>query len=467
MRLGSNKAIRSKGIDRITLSLYLSLLILGWLMLYAVLYDENDPFAFLSPSTSIGKQSIWVLISLIVLTCTLVVDWKFWNTFAYPIYIASMVSLILVLFIGKEVKGATSWFNIGGMSFQPSEIAKFATALALSAFTSYYKSKIESANTLIVSLCIIGLPMGLILLQGDAGTAIVFTSFFLLLYRKGLSGLVFIIGFSLSLIFICSLVFDPLIVTIDVILIGLLILLFNLGKKLRIVLLTVSGIIFMTFLFYSINPYFAVALSSFTLIVYLFIFIKNRKFRIATLVGFGVSISVLFGLGSSYAVNNLLEPHQLDRINVWLRPELADPQRSFYNIRQSMTAIGSGGLEGKGFLQGQMTKLNYVPEQSTDFIFSTVGEEQGFIGSFGIILLFTMLLIRITVIAERAKSPFVHNYAYCVAGIFFIHIFINIAMTMNLMPVIGIPLPFLSKGGTALVGFTLLIGTLIKMDLDK
>jgi rod shape determining protein RodA len=231
--------------------------------------------------------------------------------------------------------------------------------------------------------------------------------------------------------------------------------------------LTVLGILLMSFILYHINPLSAIALASFMLVVYLAIYIKERKIRQAIFVGMGVTLAVAFGQGTSYAFNNVLKPHQQDRINTWLRPELCDPRGPLYNIIQSKMAIGSGGLRGKGFLDGTMTKLNYVPEQTTDFIFSTVGEEQGFLGAIGIIIIFTLMVIRMTVIGERAKSPFVRNYAYCVAGIFFIHYFINIAMTMGIMPIVGIPLPFLSKGGSSLIGFTILIGTLIKMDWDR
>lgn len=436
-------------------------------MLYAAVYDESDPFSFLDISTTIGKQTAWVAISLVVFTCTMVVDWKAWNTFAYPIYLIAMLLLVGVLILGSEIKGARSWYSFGPVGFQPAEFAKFATALALSSFISYYKSNIETGRTLLVSLGIIFFPMLLIVLQPDPGSALIFLSFFILLYRRGMSGFFFLLGFGLVVIFICSMIFGPMIVAIDVILIGFIALIFNHNKKLRNTLLSVGGVIFMTFLLYFINPYFALVLSSFALLVYFFIHIKERKFRMATLVGIGVSTAVLFGLGTNYAFNNFLKPHQQERINVWLRPDLCDPQGPLYNIIQSKMAIGSGGFQGKGFLNGNMTKLNYVPEQTTDFIFSTVGEEQGFIGSVGIIILFTILLIRITIIAERHRSPFVRNYGYCVAGIFFFQIFINIGMTMGLMPVIGIPLPFLSKGGSALIGFTLLLGTLIKMDMDR
>lgn len=467
MSVGRIRQKKTKSLDWILLTLYLSLVFIGWLMLYSTVYEETNPLSFLDPSTQIGSQTIFVVIAAFVFVFCLTVDWKFWNTFAYPIYILSMAGLILVLIIGTEIKGAKSWFSLGGFSLQPSEFAKFATALAVSSFTAFYKSNIDNTKTLLSSLGLILLPMILILLQPDAGSALVFLSFFILLFRLGLSSMFYVLGLSLICIFILSLIFGPVIVSLEAILIGTLFLIVSQKQKKRVMILTVAGILLMSFILYHINPWIAIGLASFMLLLYLAIYIKERKMRQAILVGMGVTLAVSFGQGTSYAFNNLLKPHQQDRINTWLRPELCDPRGPLYNIIQSKMAIGSGGLRGKGFLEGTMTKLNYVPEQTTDFIFSTVGEEQGFLGAFGIIIIFTLMVIRMTIIGERAKSPFVRNYAYCVAGIFFIHYFINIAMTMGLMPIVGIPLPFLSKGGSSLIGFTILVGTLIKMDWDR
>ena len=316
-------------------------------MLYAAVYDENNPFSFLDISTTIGKQTLWVAISLVVFTCTMVVDWKAWNTFAYPIYLIAMLLLIGVLIVGSEIKGARSWYNFGPVSFQPAEIAKFATALALSSFISYYKSNIETGRTLLVSLSIIFFPMLLIVMQPDPGSALIFLSFFILLYRRGMSGFFFLLGFGLVVIFICSMIFGPMIVAIDVILIGFISLIFNHNKKLRNTLLSVGGVIFMTFLLYFINPYFALALSSFALMVYFLIHLKERKFRMATLVGIGVSIAVLFGLGTNYAFNNFLKPHQQERINVWLRPDLCDPKVHSIILFSQKWPLGPEDFKGR------------------------------------------------------------------------------------------------------------------------
>lgn len=459
--------IVTKSIDWITLTVFFSLLIIGWLMLYAAVYDSTDPYAYLDFSSSIGKQTIWLGVAVVTFVLIYVIEWEFWNSFAFPIYAFTIVLLILVLLVGVEIKGARSWFNIFGLSFQPSEIAKFATALAIGSFLASYKSDIRNRNTLLISLGLIGLPMLLILMQPDAGSAMIFLSFFLLFYRRGLSVLVYILGFLIATIFIGSLVFDPKIVTLLAAMTALGILIYNVGQTWK------SGIIFFVIaftaiLFYVRNLYaYGLGIVLVSLLVYSFLMIQERRFRTLTIVLPSLLLASMLAFGSSFAFENVLEPHQQDRINVWLRPEKSDPRGSRYNIIQSKRAIGSGGLKGKGFLQGDMTKLNYVPEQTTDFIFSTVGEEQGFIGSVGIIFLFTLLLTRIVVIAERAKNVFIQNYAYAVAGILFMHFFVNIGMALGLMPVIGIPLPFLSKGGSALIGFTIMISVLLRMDMAR
>lgn len=465
--MSRRSGIASKSIDWITLTVFFSLLIIGWLMLYAAVYDSNNPNAYLDFSSAIGKQTLWLGVAVATFIIVYVIEWEFWNSFAFPIYAVAILMLILVLIIGAEIKGARSWFSFFGLSFQPSEIAKFATALAVSSFLSSYKIDIRNRNTLLISLGLIALPMLLILLQSDAGSALIFLSFFILFYRRGLSVLVYILGFSIAAIFICSLVFDPKIVTLFISMISLGIFMYNIGQSWR------SGVIFLAISFAAILFYvrdlywFGLGLILIAMVVYTYLMIQERKFRTITLVLPSLALAAVLAFGSSFAFENLLEPHQQDRINVWLRPEKSDPRGSMYNIIQSKRAIGSGGLKGKGFLQGDMTKLNYVPEQTTDFIFSTVGEEQGFIGSVGVIFLFTLLLSRIVIIAERAKNAFIQNYAYAVAGILFLHFFVNIGMALGLMPVIGIPLPFLSKGGSALLGFTIMISVLLRMDMAR
>ena len=465
--MSQRSRITNKSIDWITLTVFFSLLIIGWLMLYASVYDSKVPHAYLDFDSTIGKQTVWVGIALASFVLVYAIDWQFWNTFAFPIYGVAISLLILVLIIGTEIKGARSWFSFGGVSFQPSEIAKFATALAVSGFLSSYKSDIRTRNSMLISFGLIALPMLFILLQSDAGSALIFLSFFILFYRRGLTPLMYILGFSIAAIFIGSLVFEPQVVVLTVALVGLGTLIYNIGESWR------SAIIFFFIASISILLYFrdlywiGMSVVLVAIVAYSFLMFQERLFRTLTLVLPTILLSSILAFGSALAFDYLLEPHQQDRINVWLRPEKSDPRGARYNIIQSKLAIGSGGVQGKGFLKGDMTNLNYVPAQTTDFIFSTVGEEQGFIGSFGVIFLFTLLIVRIVIIAERAKNVFIQNYAYCIAGIFFLHFFINIGMALGIMPVIGIPLPFLSKGGSSLLGFTIMIAVLLRMDMAR
>lgn len=454
-------------IDWITVAIYISLLVIGWLMLHAAAFDESQAYPFFDFTTTIGKQTIWVGVSLILFIASLAIDWKFWDSLAYPIYAFCLLMLILVLIVGVEIKGARSWFGFAGFSIQPSEFAKFGTALAVASYLSYFKSDLRDVKTILLTTVIIAVPMFLILLQPDAGSALVFLSFLLLFYRNGLSPTFFIIGGGLSVILILSLMYTPNIVMLILLLVSTIILA---SKIKRIPVGTSIGtLIFLVVLVLYAKGFILVSLliafvSVVALAAYAYI---NRHQRLILIVMPIVVLGSLISYGSRYAFDHGLKPHQQDRINVWLNPEKCDPRGSLYNIIQSKMAIGSGGFQGKGFLEGDLTKLNYVPEQTTDFIFSTVGEEQGFIGVFSVITLFLILLIRITMIAERAKNKFIANYAYALAGIIFIHFFINIGMSMGVMPVIGIPLPFLSKGGSSLLGFSLMIGVLVRMDAAR
>lgn len=460
--------IQSRGsVDWITVTIYLALLVIGWLMLYASSYDESQSYPYLNFSTIIGKQTIWIGASLLVFVAALAIDWKFWNSLAYPIYFTCLALLLAVLIFGIEVKGARSWFGFSGFSIQPSELAKFGTVLAMASYLSYYKSDLRDMKSILVSLGLIVVPMILILMQPDAGSALVFTSFLLLFYRNGLSPSLYLVGGGLISILILSLVYSPNIVMLLLVLIGIGIFANKIKQK-RIALVVgialIAGVITL-FVYQQVLIAFLVA---FTAVICLGAYAYfNRHQRLVLLIMPMVLAGSFISFGSRYAFDNGLKPHQQERINVWLRPDKCDPRGSLYNILQSKMAISGGGFQGKGFLEGDLTKLNYVPEQTTDFIFSTVGEEQGFIGVVSVILLFLGLLIRTTVIAERAKNKFIANYAYGVVGIIFVHFFVNIGMSMGVMPVIGIPLPFLSKGGSALLTFSVMIGVLVKMDTAR
>lgn len=458
---------KDKTYDWITLSVYFSLVLIGWFMVFSTVYEDKNPYAFLDITTTIGSQSLWLVISLVAFFTALTLDWKFWNTLAFPIYAITILLLILVLFLGKEINGAKAWFSFGFFSIQPSEWAKFGTILAVSSYLSFFKTTASNINIIIVSLALFLGPALLILLQPDFGSSLVFLSFFILLYRRGLSPIVIILMFSVAAIFILSLIYGFYIVTVFLIYLASVSFIFEYEKTQRALLISLTILLIIVFLLFQKETTFLILPSVVTFLSYGFILLRNKNIKILSLVAPILTVAVLFAFTSSYVFDNFLKPHQQERINVWLRPEKCDPRGSLYNIIQSKLAIGSGGFQGKGFLKGEMTKLNYVPEQSTDFIFTSIGEEQGFIGSFGVIILYTILLIRCIIIAERANLEFIRNYAYGVAGILFFHFSFNIGMTLGLMPVVGIPLPFLSKGGSSLLAFSIMIAVLIKMDMAR
>ena len=456
-----------RNVDWMTFTLYLALVLVGWLMIYAVGYQSDDPKSIFDLGTPIGKQTLFIGASFVVLFFTTIIDWKFWRTFAYIIYALSMLSLLAVLIFGKEIKGATSWFALGPFGLQPSEFAKFATNIALAAFLSSYSTDIRQIRSQITAFALFCLPILLIMLQPDAGSAMVFLSFLIVLYREGLSANFYIVTFTAAILLVLGLVYDPIFIIVGLMLICTLILMLSLKNR---VYWLISFVVLVAATIFAMAQGFQwpmLAVNGAILITFLAIIWRQRK---TALVGSLLALVVVGSMlvySANFAFNNILEAHQQDRINVWLRPSKCDPQGPLYNVLQSKMTIGSGGFRGKGFLEGTMTKLNYVPEQSTDFIFCTIGEEQGFIGTFGIIVLIMLLLYRIIIVAERQRSDFSRHYAYGVAGIFFIHFFVNIGMTMGLVPIIGIPLPFISYGGSSILGFTLLIGVLLKLDSNR
>lgn len=407
-----------RNIDWVLILLYLVMVVLGWINIYAAVYDE-DHSSILDMSQRYGKQLIWILAGLVLALVILIIDAKFFPAFAFVIYALSILSLAAVLLIGKEIAGSRSWFQVGSFAIQPSEFAKFATALALARYLSAFSVNIRSLSTKIVAIILISAPAFLIFLQNDTGSALVYAAFVLVLYREGLSGSILVTGVIIGVLFILALLVDKFILI---------------------------GII--------------AAISAFV------IFLARRSVRSIVAIVSLFILSAGFVFSVDYAFENFLESHQKKRINVLLGKEY-DPQGAGYNVHQSKIAIGSGGLTGKGFLQGTQTKYNFVPEQSTDFIFCTVGEEWGFIGSFLVVMLFLALLSRLIFVAERQRSAFSRIYGYGVASIFFFHFFVNIGMTIGLVPVIGIPLPFFSYGGSSLWAFTILLFIFIKQDASR
>jgi rod shape determining protein RodA len=406
-------------VDWVTVLIYALMVFWGWLNIYSATYDENQ--SIFDKDINSGRQLIFIFSSFILILVILIMDMRFYETFAYVIYGAVMFLLLLVPFIGKEVGGNRAWLGIGSFGVQPSEFAKFATALALSKLIGSIGFKMDNLRNQAMAFGFIALPIILILLQKDYGTAMVFTIFLIVFYREGMSPFLLLVGLGVAVIFILTLLVEK-----------------------NWILFAIIGI------------------------VWAFLIYNNRRKKIKRLVIITAGAFVLVATIVSVEVifNNLLEDHHQKRVMVLLNPDL-DQLGAGYHVYQSKVAIGSGGFSGKGFLEGTQTKLKFVPEQFTDFIFCTIGEEHGWIGSILMIGLFLSLFLRIIFLAERQKNRFARVYGYSVACIFFFHFATNIAMTIGLFPVIGIPLPFFSYGGSSLWGFTVLLFILLKLDAHR
>jgi rod shape determining protein RodA len=478
-------AINIGEIDKATLWTVITLAFTGWLMIYAAEFKAEESWAFMDLQHSAGKQLFSMVLCAGLFFIIQLIEWTFWRTFAWAFYAASLVLQIGVFFVGKEVNGAKIWYQIGGFSLQPTELVKFATCLALANYLSGITTNIRQTRQKLLAFGVFLLPM-LLIISEDMGSALVFTSFFLLMYREGLSANYYIIGAAAAALVILGLIFEPIWVatSLMVLLNGWFIFKIKGASSWWILW---GSLIFITLFWGNIwgwicqisardlwnewsleKAFFPLHALLLGLLFNLNYAKKNSTQQRPVLIGLVlliVGIAVTFG--ANYFCFQVLKPHQQTRIKVWLRPQECDPHGALYNLVQSKMAIGSGGFGGKGFLDGNMTQLRYVPKQSTDFIFCTIGEEQGFIGSMAIIGLFTLLLWRITVLAERQRTDFARRYAYGVAGILFIHLLINIGMTMGLFPIIGIPLPFISYGGSSLIGFTLMMAVLLKLDSSQ
>lgn len=456
----------AKEIDWLTVLLYLGLVLTGWLMIYAVGVEEDaNPFSL---DARHGNQFVWICLSILIGSLLLIIDGRFYQKTAYILFGIAMLVLMFTLIGGKEIAGSRSWLIIGPLRLQPAEPAKFATCLALAGFLSSFNLNLQRFQNQAIALLIIGLPMCLVVLQGDAGSALVYSSLLIVLFREGMPAQLYVFGITMILLTVLSLVFNINNVLIGLILITGSVLTLQGQRSNRPFLgfmIIAGAMIFVAAQGFMMYAAIGLGIVWFAWWVKRIMLTKRRSNLIVFLVG-TVTLGV-YAMVVNYAFNTFLQPHQKDRINVWLKPSEADPFGSLYNVDQSKKAIGSGGLSGKGFLQGEMTKMEFVPEQITDFIFCTIGEEHGFLGAFAFILLFTSLLIRIIVIAERQRSRFTRVYAYGVASILFFHLLINIGMTIGLMPVIGIPLPFISYGGSSLLSFTMLLAILIRLDAEK
>lgn len=458
---------RGKSFDWITFSIYIALICIGWLMIFSA-STNTDSSWIPTFREQHGKQFFWIVISLTGFFAMMLIHYAFWRNFAFVIYFLALILLIAVLIFGKEVKGAQSWFSLGGLTFQPGEFAKLATALAVAAYTASTSFKITNRRALLTSIGLCVAPAILILLQPDAGTALVFTSFFILFYRLGLWHGYYILFFASLTLFIVSTIYGPQFVLVCLLILGSTFLFYQLQLTSPIYLLIFLASLVSAVVIADIHdrPMWSLVINSAVFIMLVVITILNKKFNLGAIIPMLVITGSLFAYSTNFLINNFLEPHQRERINVWLQPGKCDPRGSLYNVIQSKVAISSGGVMGKGFGEGSMTKLNYVPEQSTDFIFCTVGEEQGFIGVIGLLLLYAIFIARIFILSDSSRKPFIRNYGYILGGILFIHFFVNIGMTMGLVPIIGIPLPFLSYGGSSLIFFSLMVGIFLRLQLD-
>ena len=413
---GGSRSIGS--FDWVIILLYLALITIGWINIYSASFDPSTE-VFMSMDNLHFKQLVWIFLGFAIITFILFLDSKFFERFSSVIYIVSLLSLLLLFVFGKTISGATSWYNLGFMSLQPSEFAKAATALALAKYLSDIQTNIKTLKDQIRALLIIALPALIIIPQPDPGSALVYAAFFFPLYREGLAASYLILGASAITLFVFTLLIGPLYVSLIVFLITVI------------------------------------------------LFYRNRKRRPSKRIYIGIAVvAILFTFSVNYIFENVFEQRHRDRFNIVLGKEV-DAKSIGYNTNQSEIAIGNGGWFGKGFLEGTQTKGKFVPEQHTDYIFATVGEEWGFLGSTVVIGLFILLILRIIQLSEKQKNDFSRIYGYSVAGILFIHFVVNVGMVLGILPTVGIPLPFFSYGGSGLWGFTILLFIFVKLDGNR
>jgi len=420
--LSDSKPI-TKNVDWVVVLIYIACLFIGWVNIYAAVYNPEVNTSIFDLSNNAGKQLMWIGTAALLIVCILVIDYKFYETFAFIIYAIIIFFLVAVLFAGSNINGSRSWIKFGSFSLQPAEFSKLAISLAISKYLSdpaiSLNRKLKDYYPIIG---IIVLPAFLILLSNETGSMLVFASFAIVLYREGMPGIIPVVGMVLAALLIITLLFLKWYV------VG--------------VIAVFAGVV-----------------------IWLMPTMTRRRGGLwATILLAGGMIIFVFAV--DFIMKNVLQKHQSGRIMVLLDPD-SDPRGDGWNVIQSKIAIGSGGFRGKGFLEGTQTKFDFVPEQSTDFIFCTVGEEHGFIGTSIVVLLFICLISRLVVLAERQRSRFARVYGYCVAGIIFFHFLVNVGMTVGLMPVIGIPLPFFSYGGSSLWSFSVLLFIFLKIDAQR
>ena len=471
MTENSNK-LTFAGVDWPVIFIYLALVLVGWLNIYAAVYDEAHANIF-DISQRYGMQLVWMGISFFLAVSVLLIDAKYYHILAYPLYWITIVILLGVFVFGKEVNGARSWYEFGPVRIQPTEFVKFTASLAVARAMSSYNFNIHRFSSVATVFFILAIPVGIIMLQNDTGSALVYGAFFFMLFREGFNGWLYVALFMLVTLFVFSFWLEP----VPLLLLMLLVCIAGEGAlngrwKQKIVYFAgvLLGALGLYFLFRvlggEISFYAGLVISSLLSLVVVLIYAFRHRLR-------NVYLFVLLFVGSlcftntiDYVFDNVLQIHQQKRILDLLGLE-SDLKNWGYNVNQSKIAIGSGGFSGKGFLEGTQTKYDFVPEQSTDFIFCTVGEEWGFLGSAAVVILFGALILKLIAMGERQQETFGRIYCYSVASILFFHFIVNIGMTVGLMPVIGIPLPFFSYGGSSLIAFTVLLFVAVKLDSSK
>lgn len=469
-----------KSVDWFTILLYVVMIVAGWFSICGASY-EFDNVGLFDLAGRPGSQLLWMGLSVVLIFVILMLESDFFDVFAYLIYAVVIVLLVATIFLAPNIKGSHSWLVLGPIRLQPAEFAKFATALAVARFMNGYGFKLTTVKNFSLTLLFIFLPMVCILLQKETGSALVYLAFFLMLYREGMSGYILLAGVSAVLFFVTGMKYAEVtagVTPVGELIVSCMILWITMGlvwveRKDRRTLQVLLGATAAAFLggyvaslFVPVNfAWISIGLVVFATLYLVGMSLKNWVPHYA-LIGLFALLSVGFLFSVNYVFNDILEPHQQIRIKVSLGLE-DDPSGAGYNVNQSKIAIGSGGLLGKGFLNGTQTKLKYVPEQDTDFIFCTVGEEQGFIGASLVLVLFAVFILRLIVLAERQGDTFGRVYGYSVASIFFFHLAINVGMVTGLTPVIGIPLPFFSYGGSSLWGFTILLFIFLRLDASR
>ncbi len=463
-----------QNVDQFALGLYFALLVIGLFTVFAVSYD-SDTSRFFNFSQTHGRQMVWMFISLIVGFSILTFDSSFFTKFAMILYAITLGILVITFVVAVDINGARSWLQVGSFQFQPAEFGKTTTALMLAKYLSMITGQARSFKNKLIAYLILGIPMGIIVLQHDVGSAMVYGSLVFVIYREGFPVYEVLFVLFIGLCFVFSLIFggDPVAIVLSIAMMAYVI--FTSLKMVRkekvkgVSFLIVFCSAILLFLLgaevMSLNLI-AIYLGTLALLITAVIMVRKVKyFKIATPVFLYVALLAFVIFGVKYITTDLLEDYQVQRIETLLG--ISDDADAEYNVTQSKMTIGSGGVAGKGYLQGTLTQSEQVPEQSTDFIFCTIGEEFGFLGTFIFLLIYLLFILRIIFIAERQRSPFSRVYAYCVASFFFLQIMINVGMTIGLIPVIGIPLPFISYGGSSVLAFSILVFIMLRLDADR